>query len=108
QAVNYAVTLPEGSRPDRLRNEARHELPQQAVIDLLSDLAGVETSWRSADGKASWSGWLPSLDLDVARGFTAASEEHRRLFTLLQQSGTLTFRGQINLWSMLHPAVQPG
>jgi putative heme-binding domain-containing protein len=91
-AVPYAITLPSSMQ----------------AIDVLSDLTGVEAQWRGADGKTRWSGWLPHPDLLVARAFTAASEEHRHLFDLLNTRGTLVLRGQLDLWSMLHPAIQPG
>jgi putative heme-binding domain-containing protein len=91
-AVNYAITLPSAMQD----------------IDVLSDLTGVEAQWRDAEGKTQWSGWLPHPDLLVARAFTAASEEHRRLYDLLETRGTLTLEGQLDLWSMLHPAIQPG
>jgi putative heme-binding domain-containing protein len=91
-AVPYAITLPSSLQD----------------IDVLSDLTGVEAQWRDAEGKTRWSGWLPHPDLLGARAFTAASEEHRRLFDLLETRGTLTLRGQLDLWSMLHPAIQPG
>jgi putative heme-binding domain-containing protein len=77
-------------------------------IDVMSDLTGFEAEWRDASGKTQWTGWLPHPDLTVARAFTAASEEHRRLFEMLRKPGKLTLRGQLDLWSMLHPAVQPG
>jgi putative heme-binding domain-containing protein len=77
-------------------------------IDVLSDLTGFEAQWRDAGGKVRWSGWLPHPDLTVARAFTAASQEHRELFELLKTTGALTLRGQLDLWSMLHPAIQPG
>ncbi len=87
-------------------------MPQHAAIDLLSDLTGVETAWRSVHGKknpgTNWSGWLPHLDLGVAHAFTSASQEHARFFELLKKPGTLQLRAQLDLWSMLHPAVQPG
>jgi putative heme-binding domain-containing protein len=92
EAVNYGITVG-GALGD---------------MDVLSDLTGVEAQWREAGGKVQWSGWLPHPDLTVARAFTAASQEHRRLFELLATPGTLTLRGQLDLWSMLHPAIQPG
>src|SRR5439155_20197568 len=101
EALNYAVTLPDGARSARPCDESRHELPQRAAIDILTDLTGVEAVWRSADGKESWTGWLPHLDLAVARGFTAASAEHARLFELLKTPGTLTLRAQLDLWQTL-------
>ena len=103
QAVNYAVTLPYAPGPDDpARNSAYHD------IDVLSDLTGVEAQWRAAREKAQWSGWIPHLDLTVARSFTAPSAEHRQFFSLLHQRGTLTLKTQLDLWSMLHPMVQPG
>jgi putative heme-binding domain-containing protein len=77
-------------------------------VDVMSDLTGFEAEWRDANGKTQWTGWLPHPDLAVSRAFTAASEEHRRLFELLNKPGKLTLRGQLDLWSMLHPAIQPG
>jgi putative heme-binding domain-containing protein len=64
--------------------------------------------WRDAAGGTNWSGWLPHLDLTAARVFTAASEEHARLFESLKTPGTLTFRAQLDLWQMLRAATQPG
>jgi len=93
EAVNYAVTVPcAGVRE----------------IDVLSDLTGVEAEWKDARGKVQWTGWLPHLDLDVDRALTAPSEEHQQLFRLLKKRGILTLRTQLDLWSMLHPAIQPG
>ena len=59
-------------------------------------------------GDGAWDGWLPHLDLAVARAFTAGSAEHDRLWELLKQPGTLTLRTKLDLWQMLRPAVQPG
>ena len=108
EAVNYAVTLPEGNTPQRASDAARKELAQTAAIDLASDLSGVEAEWRDASGKTGWSGWLPHLDLNVSRELTAPSEEHSRLFALLKTPGTLTLRGQLDLHLMLRTAIQPG
>jgi len=94
-AVNYAVTLPgafAGSGTD---------------IDVLTDLSGVEVAWQPARGDGAAQGWLPHFDLAAARGLTAASHEHETLFQRLSRRGTLTLRGQLDLYSMLHPAVQP-
>jgi putative heme-binding domain-containing protein len=92
EAVNYGITVG-GALGD---------------IDVLSDLTGFEAQWSDSGGRGVWSGWLPHPDLTVARAFTAASQEHRELFELLATPGTLTLRGQLDLWSMLHPAIQPG
>jgi putative heme-binding domain-containing protein len=101
EAVNYAVSLPE------VRKAAKHfDSANHSELDLLTDLTGVEAAWKG-DG-ANWSGWLPHLDLTAARGFTAASLEHQKLFAALKKPGTLTLRCQLDLWQMLHPATQPG
>lgn len=95
QAVNYAITLP------------TPKTSEAATIDLLADLSGAEAVWKSSGGNDEWSGWLPHLDLSAARGFTAASDEHTRLFKLLAKRGTLVLRAQLDLWNMLRPATQP-
>ena len=87
-AVTYAIALPEG-------------------VDLASDLTGVEAEWTGADG-AKWKGWLPHPDLAIARELMSASAEHAQLFVLLAKPGQLRLRGQIDIWQMLHPTVQPG
>ncbi len=107
-AVNYAVTLPEGGERMRVHDSARHELPQHAVVDLLTDLSGVEASWQATDRSTNWIGWLPHLDLAVARAFTTPSAEHQHLFGLLKTPGSLALRAQIDLGLMLRTAVQPG
>lgn len=107
-ATNYAVKLPEGIATERPRDPARKELSQHAAIDLLTDLTGVEAEWRDASGAVQWRGWLPHLDLKVARELTAASEEHARLFALLNSPGKLALRTQLDLHLMLRTAIQPG
>ncbi len=76
-------------------------------IDLAHDLSGVETDWRGDNG-AKWSGWWPLVDLAAVRQFTKGSPAHLGLERDLSQPGRLTLRGQLDLWSMLRPAVQPG
>ncbi len=76
-AVNYAVKLPESADTNRPVDSARHELPQHAAIDLLTDLTGVEATWQSSNKKsptADWSGWLPHFGLGRRAKF------HRRQF----------------------------
>ena len=111
-AVNYAVTLPSVAADARRRALVATNPPRDLggydEIDLLADLTGVETQWESADGKESWVGWLPHVDLQVARELSQHSAEHERFFTLLKKPGTLTLRAQLDLWQMLQPAIQPG
>jgi putative heme-binding domain-containing protein len=108
EATNYAVTLPEGGREMRISDGPKNPLPQHAAIDVLTDLTGVEAEWRDATGAVKWSGWLPHVDLKVAREFTAASEEHAQLFAMMKAPGSLVLRGQLDLHLMLRTAIQPG
>ena len=86
----------------------RGELPQVADVDLGYDLSGVEATWRPEAGGGGWSGWLPHLDLAVARAFTAGSADHDRLWEAIKRPGRLTLKTKLDLWQMLRPAVQPG
>ncbi|MDP3073659.1 MAG: c-type cytochrome [Opitutaceae bacterium] len=92
----------------RARERLPDELPQASVVSIAADQTGAVATWVARDGGQTWSGWLPHLDLDVARGLTTASAEHARLWELVQQPGTLTLRAQLDLWNMLRPALQPG
>ncbi len=100
-AVNYAITLPELGVEQAQPGAAE-------PTDLLTSLNGVEANWESADGREQWSGWIPHVDLQAARELTAGSAPHDRLFELLSEPGRLTLRGQLDLWQMLQPAIQPG
>jgi putative heme-binding domain-containing protein len=104
-AVYYAATLPGMGRPTK---ERAGELPQHPQIDLDYQLTGVAATWQPKAGGASWSGWLPHLDLAVASAFTQGSAAHETLRQGLKGPGTLTLRTQLNLTDMLRPAVQPG
>jgi putative heme-binding domain-containing protein len=113
EAVSHAISLPNvvGSlrEPSKSpRPGSSGPLPQLPAIDLGYDLTGVEVSWTAAGGDASWSGWLPHVDLAVSRTFTAGSAEHNALWPMMDQSGKLVLRAQLDLWNMLRPAVQPG
>ena len=77
-------------------------------IDLPFDLSGCSASWTSAAGDASWSGWLPHLDLAISKSLTARSAEHDQLWPRLEQPGKLTLHAQLRLHYLLRPAVQPG
>ncbi len=104
-AVHYAITLPGMGRPTK---EAKSEVKQHAAMDLDFDLSGVEVTWKAKDGKTTWSGWLPSLDLAVSRGLTAGSAPHAALWEASQGAGALALNAQLNLTDVLRPAVQPG
>jgi putative heme-binding domain-containing protein len=83
-------------------------LPQHAAIDLDFDLSGCEATWVSENGGPTWTGWLPHLDLQVARELTVGSAFHNRLWEMMKRPGTLALKAQLDLTDMLRPAVQPG
>jgi putative heme-binding domain-containing protein len=87
EAVNYALSI--GGK-----------------LDLSHDLSGLVAEWRGAGG-TQWSGWLPHPDFIAARAFTQASAAHDALWEKVATPGTLTLRGQLDLWQMLIPATQP-
>jgi putative heme-binding domain-containing protein len=114
-ALNCAVTIPAAGKtvPVKPANPAEkisgpREIRPVDELDLLADSHGLEATWRSADGKLVSTVWLPHVDLDVAREFTKGSAEHEAFFKNLSQLGTLAFRGELDLWEMLQPAIQPG
>ena len=94
--------------PARPATAGAGELPQVATVDLGYDLSGVEAAWRPETEDGGWSGWLPHLDLAVARAFTAGSADHDRLWQAMERPGRLMLRTKLDLWQMLRPAVQPG
>jgi putative heme-binding domain-containing protein len=118
-AVNYAIELPSVTRsaglpagaqeaPDSETRRAGARRSKYDQIELLADLNGVAAEWKSANGKETWQGWLPHVDLDVSRRFTQGSAEHERLWTLLKKPGSLDLNGRVDVGNMLQPAVQPG
>lgn len=86
---------------------SRAGIPQHPDIDLSANLHGLEATWTPKDGK-EWRGWLPHPDLDVSRALTTGSSEHEELWRRMEKPGTLRLRGQLNIWEMLQPAIQPG
>jgi putative heme-binding domain-containing protein len=91
-----------------VRGAKAGELPQHPQIDLGYTLGGVAARWEAKAPGSAWSGWLPHLDLAVARDFTAGSAAHDELWGLLRKPGTLSLRTRLDLMDMLRPAVQPG
>src|SRR5262249_38661668 len=105
EAAGYALTLPGLGRST---NERKGELAQVPETDLRYDLSGVEATWQPPGGVAGWTGWLPHLDLGVARQLTAGSASHEELWIPTSRPGKLILRTRLNLKDMLRPAVQPG
>lgn len=111
-AQHYALTLPSMGRPplgSGLGKEpAASVLDQHPQVDLDFDLSGCEVHWTPAMGNGAMTGWLPHLDLDVAREFTRDSLWHDSLWAAFRSPGELTLRTRLDLSLMLHPRVQPG
>ena len=106
-----AARLSEDRRQVTIETPARlaavnYALAHGGKLDLAHDLCGVAAAWTGQDS-ASWSGWLPHPDFIAAREFTRASAAHDALWKHAATPGTLTLRGQLDLWQMLVPATQP-
>ncbi len=108
--VSYALTMPapQSSRlAPRDDVRSRSERTTFQTIDLGYDLSGVQADWLAQDGQKA-SVWLPHMDLEVARAWTAGSAEHEPFWKMLEKPGRLTFHTNLDLWNMLRPAIQPG
>jgi putative heme-binding domain-containing protein len=75
--------------------------------DLDVSLTGVKAEWKGADGSI-WQGWLPHLDLTVARELTAQSAMHAPFWQAVKQPGSLHLETRLDLWHLLRPTIQPG
>ncbi len=109
ELVHYAVQLPGLGRPpldDAESPDPDRPLPQHPRIDLDYSLQGVSAHWESQD--ATWTDWLPHVDLAITRDLLRDSAPHVELSRLLQQPGRLLLRTQFDLANLLQPAVQPG
>ena len=110
-AVHYALELRMAwsTRPASGRvEEPTLAASATSEVDLDFDLTGCEATWMPADGSAPWTGWLPHLDLQVARDLTASSAPHALLWAAMEKPGELRLRAKLDLRNMLRSAVQPG
>jgi len=105
--VAHAVTLP-ASIVGRPGASSQGAIAQHEQIDLDFTMNGVAAEWIGSDGAVRWSGWLPHLDLEIAKRWTAGSAEHDELWEKVKESGKLKLSTLIDLKDMLRPAVQPG
>jgi len=103
---SYAVMLP--SMAESSAGTVKDALRQEPDIDLAYGLSGVEAVWTGEESGARWSGWLPHLDLRVARALTNGSAGHESFWAMLTKPGTLRLRTKLNLRDFLRPAYQPG
>ncbi|MEA3206952.1 MAG: hypothetical protein QOE70_9 [Chthoniobacter sp.] len=94
-AVNYALTIGDAK--------------SSGGFDVMHDLSGVIAEWEAAVGGHTILPqlWLPHPDFIAAREFTRRSPMHEVMWSQIAIRGTLTLRGQLDLWQMLIPATQP-
>jgi putative heme-binding domain-containing protein len=106
-AVNYSITL---TGWNRSTSPAPGIVQQYPDIELATGLAGIQADWipQAANASNPWHGWLPHVDVQIARKLTEGSAEHEAFWQAVQKTGMLELRGQLNLWEMLQPAIQPG
>jgi len=86
-------------------------IPQHPSIDVDLSTAGVAVRWTPGEAEASpvpGTGWLPHVDLDIARRLTAGSAGHDALWANLRKSGRLELATRLDATQLLRPAVQPG
>lgn len=106
-AVQYALTLPGLGR--ELETRIDRELPQHPQIDLAYSLCGVRAAWEPSDKRQpKWSGWLPHLDLGVARALSPHDAEYDLFWRQIEQPGTLILATQIDPRGLYLPVTQPG
>lgn len=107
EGASYAITMKGLGRP-AAKPAAPGFLPQSPETDLAYTLHGISAEWRSREGSATTSVWLPHLETQVSRELTAPSEEHAALWRSAATPGTLTLATILDLEDMLRPKVQPG
>ncbi len=105
-SVGYALSLPGLGREFAKGDPTA--IPQLPAIDLAYSLHGVEAHWKSLDGSvAEWNGWLPHLDLELARAMTHGQQQIAGLWDRLHSPGVLTLKTQLDPHGLFYPTVQP-
>lgn len=107
---HFAITLPKSAR---VPVDTSSILLQHPQIDVDGSNHGIQAHWRSSSITPSgevdeWVGWLPHIDLQVAKEMTRGSAHHDLLWQKLALGGELHMRTKVDLASMLRPLVQPG
>jgi putative heme-binding domain-containing protein len=105
--VAHALTLPSAIVGPSLK-PTKGAIEQHDQIDLDYSHNGVAAEWVGSDGVTRWTGWLPHMDLEIAKKWTAGSAEHDELWARMNESGELRLVSDLDLKDMLRPAVQPG
>lgn len=109
--ASYALTLPAFSLLSSPKNSG---IKQHAEIDLAYRPAGVFAAWTAdtSDQKDSqdldWSGWLPTMEMTVAKSFLRGTAELEGIVARKKGPAKLQIGGSLNLANMLRPAIQPG
>ncbi len=105
---HYAVTLP---RPEESQ-KSDAKTTKHSQIDLDLSLTGVQATWTPKNALqvalVNTTGWLPHLNLQVAREFTQGSSQHDDLWSAMESPGELKLRTSLDLHNLLRPVVQPG
>lgn len=115
---HFAISLPKLS--SEVVPSSNKLLQQHAQIDVDGSNHGVQAYWKSATGNSAtgnsgqsgevdeWLGWLPHIDLQVAKELTRGSAHHDALWKKMAEGGELQLKAKVDLASMLRPLVQPG
>ncbi|RLS34433.1 MAG: hypothetical protein DWH79_04570 [Planctomycetota bacterium] len=115
--THLAVSMPFAPGPAAAdTKESPDALRQHPWIDVDFSTAGVQSHWLATPNTPARSdlpagapaGWLPHLDLAVARRLTAGSAGHDQMWATLSQPGQLELATRVDLSQLLRPAVQPG
>ncbi|MDZ4850662.1 MAG: ThuA domain-containing protein [Pirellulaceae bacterium] len=107
RSVAYAMSLPGLGHPSN--DEKPNSLPQIPDIDLAYSLQGVQVDWKSKDGSLpDWKGWLPHVDLRLAKQLTDGMQHATEFWHRIEQPGILTMKTQLNPRGLFYPAIQPG
>jgi putative heme-binding domain-containing protein len=102
---HYAIRMPAPHPPDPLADE----IAQRNEMEIDCSMEGVRAEWVPMDpSQASWIGWLPHVDLRVARDLTRGSASHDTLWLSMQAAGTLKLQTHLDLKDILRPKIQPG
>ncbi len=94
RSARYLLPLP-GDRPQPASKDL-------SIPTVPYDLSGAEAVWTEGDppaGEPTWSGWWPSLDLDITRRLTSGSLPHETGLPLLARRGRLV----LSTWVRLPP-----
>jgi len=109
---HVAVTLPSTADPsaiDASMGSQTSRILQVQETEIDAAPYGVLAQWTSQGSQGpSWTGWLPHIDLQVAKSLTLGSAQHDRLWELMHEPGKLSLSTQLDLRGIYRPKIQPG